>query len=96
MAELRPEQKAEIEVAQQMAARYHFDFVDLQDFKPDMELLRSISLELMLHYQFLPLERRNGNLVVGVANPTDLARLDELEMKLDCPLIVKVATPSQV
>ena len=96
MAELRPEQKAEIEVAQQMAARYHFDFVDLQDFKPDMELLRSIPLELMLHYQFLPLERQNGHLVVGVANPTDLARLDELEMKLDCPLIVKVATPSQV
>jgi type II secretory ATPase GspE/PulE/Tfp pilus assembly ATPase PilB-like protein len=88
--------KTEIAAAQQLAARYHFDFVDLRDCRPDTELLRSIPLDLMLHYQFLPLEAADHRLVIAIVDPTDLARLDELEMKLDRKLVIRVAAPSQV
>src|ERR1035437_10404969 len=79
-----------------MAGRYQFDFVDLRDSHPDVELLRTIPLELMLHYEFLPLEERDQRLVIVVGDPTNLARLDELEVKLDRQLVVRVAAPSQV
>jgi type IV pilus assembly protein PilB len=87
---------AEMKRAQELAFRYQFDFVDLRDFRPDLELLRSIPLELMLRYEFLPLEVRDHSLVVAVSDPTDLARLDELEMRLDRRLIIRVAAASQV
>jgi type IV pilus assembly protein PilB len=90
------EATAELERAQQLARRYEFDFVDLSDFKPDLELLRSIPLEYMVRYEFLPLGAADHQLAVAVVDPTDLARLDELETKLDRRLIVKVAAASQV
>jgi type IV pilus assembly protein PilB len=50
----------------------------------------------MLHYEFLPLEGDDHRLVIVVADPTNLRRLDELEVKLDRKLVVRVAAPSQV
>ena len=88
--------ETELERARELAERYRFGFVDLRDFRADMELLRSIPLELMVRYEFLPLEAPDHRLVVAVADPTDLARLDELEGKLDRRLVIKVAAPSQV
>ena len=88
---------AELEQAKELAQRYQFEFIDLREFRPDLELLRSIPLEYMVHYEFLPLEAPDHSLlVIAVADPTDLARLDELEAKLDRRLVVKVAAPSQV
>jgi len=96
MSEASSELGDERKRAQELARRYQFDFVDLDQFRPDPELLRSIPLELMLRYEFLPLEARNGQLVVAVSDPANLARLDELEMKLDRRLLIKVADPNQV
>jgi type IV pilus assembly protein PilB len=96
LEELSQELSDEIEQVRQLAARYHFDFVDLRECHPDGELLRTIPLEMMLHYQFLPLEAHDHQLVIVVGDPTDLSRLDELEMKLDRQLIIRVAPPSQV
>ncbi|HEV2177814.1 MAG TPA: GspE/PulE family protein [Terriglobia bacterium] len=86
----------ELEGARALAKRYRFDFADLRDFHIDPELLRSIPLDLMLHYEFLPLEAHDHALTVAVGDPTNLDRLDELEMKLDRRLTIKVAAASQV
>jgi type IV pilus assembly protein PilB len=86
----------ELESARQLAARYQFQFVDLRDSRPDTDLLRTIPLDLMLSYEFLPLEGDDHRLVIVVADPTNLTRLDELENKLDRKLVVRVAAPSQV
>jgi type IV pilus assembly protein PilB len=96
MAESTPDLQAEMELARQLAARYQFDFVDLRDARPDAELLRTLPLELMVRYQFLPLGTHDHQLEIAIGDPTDLARLDELEMKLDRRLIVRVAAESQV
>ena len=96
MLETTPDLQAELQQAQRLAERYQFDFVDLRDCRPDMDLLRSIPLEVMLRYEFLPLEMRDEQLVVAVSDPTDLARLDELEMKLDRRLVIRVAAATQV
>src|SRR6266567_8664724 len=96
MAETKPDLVAEMEQARAVAERYQFLFVDLSETPPDKELLRSIPLELMVHYEFLPLSAHDHKLVVAVADPSNLARLDELEMKLDRRLVVRVASPAQV
>jgi type IV pilus assembly protein PilB len=88
--------QAELKQAQELARRYQYEFVDLRNCKPDLELLRSIPLDLMLRYEFLPLEAHDHQLVVAVSDPTDLDRLEELEMKLDRRLIIRVSSPSQV
>src|ERR1700680_3391907 len=86
----------ELKRARELAARYQFEFVDLRECVPDSEILRSIPLDLMLRYEFLPLESHDHHLVIAVSDPTDLARLDELETKLGRRLVIKVAAPSQV
>jgi len=87
---------AELKRAEELAERYQFEFVDLRDCHPDPFLLHSIPLDLMVHYEFLPLAAEDHLLVVAVGDPTDLARLDELEMKLERRLVFKVAAHSQV
>jgi len=86
----------EMERAKELAERYRFSFVDLRDFPINQDLLRSIPLDLMVRYEFLPLEAQDHQLTVAVADPSNLDRLDELEMKLDRRLHVKVAAPSQL
>jgi type IV pilus assembly protein PilB len=86
----------ELANARQAAQRYRFEFVDLRDFRSDPDILRSIPLDLMLQYQFLPLEARDHQLTIAVGDPSDLARLDELAMRLDRQLVIRVAAPSQV
>ncbi len=96
MTQPGPEASAELAQAQALAERYHFEFVDLRDYHPDQELLRSIPLDLMVRYEFLPLATADHQLVVALADPSNLARLDELEMKLGRRLIIKVAPAGQV
>jgi len=86
----------ELEVARQLAARYRFPFVDLSQFILDKDLLSSIPLDLMVRYEFLPLQGENGDLTVAVGDPTNLERLDELETRLGRRLRVQVAALSQV
>ncbi|MBI1982683.1 MAG: type II/IV secretion system protein [Acidobacteria bacterium] len=96
MTETPSDLQTELKRAQELAERYQFEFVDLRDCKPDLELLRSIPLDLMLRYEFLPLEAHDHKLVVAVSDPTDLERLEELEMKLDRRLVIRVSSPTQV
>ena len=96
MTEAPLDVEKELEAARKLAERYRFDFVDLRECHPEVELLRSIPLDLMLRYEFLPLEAHDHQLVVALGDPTDLNRLDEIELKLDRHLVVKVAALSQV
>jgi type II secretory ATPase GspE/PulE/Tfp pilus assembly ATPase PilB-like protein len=82
--------------AQRLAEEYGFDFVDLDHFQVDHELFRNIPLELMIRYQFLPEKRENGHISVVVGDPTDVLKLDELELLLGAPLKVRVAAPSAI
>ena len=82
--------------AQRMAEQYGFDYVNLEHFVVDHELFRNIPLELMIRYQFLPEKRENGHIAVVVGDPTDVLKLDELELLLGAPLKVRVASPAAI
>src|SRR5437867_11402201 len=82
--------------AQRLADQYGFPFVNLEHFQVDHQLFRDIPLELMIRYQFLPERRENGHIAVVVGDPTDVLKLDELELLLGAPLKVKVASPAAI
>jgi type II secretory ATPase GspE/PulE/Tfp pilus assembly ATPase PilB-like protein len=82
--------------AQRVAEQYGFPYVDLEHFQIDHALFSSIPLDLMIRYQFLPERRENGHIVVVVGDPTDVLKLDELELLLGSPLKIKVASPAAI
>jgi type II secretory ATPase GspE/PulE/Tfp pilus assembly ATPase PilB-like protein len=82
--------------AQRMAEQYGFPYVDLEHFQVDHQLFRDVPLDLMIRYQFLPEKRENGHIAVVVGDPTDVLKLDELELLLGAPLKVKVASPAAI
>src|SRR5579863_725853 len=82
--------------ARELADRYCFKFVDLNNFQVDRQLLQSIPLDLMVKYEFFPLEDRDHSVTIAVSDPSGLQRLDELELKLGRHLNVKVAAASQL
>ena len=82
--------------AQRVAEQYGFPFVDLEHFQVDHQLFQDVPLELMIRYQFLPERRENGHIHIVVGDPTDVLRLDELELLLGSPLKVKVASPAAI
>jgi type II secretory ATPase GspE/PulE/Tfp pilus assembly ATPase PilB-like protein len=82
--------------AQRLASQYGFDFVDLDHFQVDHHLFQEIPLDLMIRYQFLPEKQENGHISVVVGDPTDVLKLDELELLLKSPIKVKVASPAAI
>ncbi len=82
--------------ARRLADQYGFPYVDLDHFQGDHQLFRDIPLDLMIRYQFLPEHRENGHIAVVVGDPTDVLKLDELELLLGAPLKVKVASPAAI
>jgi type II secretory ATPase GspE/PulE/Tfp pilus assembly ATPase PilB-like protein len=82
--------------ARQLAARYRREFVDMNEFRIDQELFRSIPADLMLRYGFVPLRRDGNSLVIVVSDPADLPMIDELAAVLRTPIKVTVGTPSSI
>src|SRR5687768_8735842 len=86
----------EAEAAQATATRYGLEYVDVARFRLDNDLLRSIPFDLMLRYHFIPEGRHDGRLAVVLADPTDVVKLDELEMLLGEPVEPKVGARTAI
>ena len=82
--------------ARAVAQRYYHEFVDLREVKIDHDLFHSIPVDLMFRYNFVPIQAQNGSLEIALADPRNLALIDELAVLLDKKLRVKVATLSQI
>jgi type II secretory ATPase GspE/PulE/Tfp pilus assembly ATPase PilB-like protein len=79
--------------ARELAARHGLEFVDLAAVRLDADLFHSIPFDLMLRYGFVPLAREAGRVVVAMKDPTEVGKLDELELQLGEPLEIRVASP---
>jgi type II secretory ATPase GspE/PulE/Tfp pilus assembly ATPase PilB-like protein len=87
---------AEQAEARHLAARYGLEYADLDHFRIDNELFRSIPADLMLRYGFVPFRRDGRALVIVVSDPSDLPMIDELEVLLATPLRVMVGPRSSI
>ncbi len=93
----RPQDPAqEAEQSRALAARYRCEFVDLAIARIDHELFRSIPVDLMFRYNFVPMHAEDETLEIALADPRNLNLIDELAILLNKKLRVKVATLSQI
>jgi type IV pilus assembly protein PilB len=91
-----PPEPTQVQRAQELAARYRCEFVDLSRQRIDSDLFRLIPVDLMFRYHFIPLEASNGTLTVAMADPSQFYVADELAVRLGQNVVVKVATQDQI
>jgi type IV pilus assembly protein PilB len=82
--------------AQALAGRLGLPYVDLASFRVDAELFRSIPVEWMLRYVFIPEKRTEKSLTIVCADPADVVKLDELELLAGLPLKLKVGSRTAI
>jgi len=84
------------QLAMALAEQFNLPYVELHDFRMDEEVLNSLPPEAIYRYRFVPLEITPDALVVAIADPSDVIKLDELELLLDRPLQIHIASESAI
>ncbi|MEJ2188995.1 MAG: GspE/PulE family protein [Acidobacteriota bacterium] len=90
------EDRKEEQQAAALAERLGLPFDPLEEFHVDADLFRTIPVEIMLRYHFLPLSSEGETLHVVMADPSDVVKLNEVELVLARPLEVAVAPAGRI
>jgi type IV pilus assembly protein PilB len=90
------EHRAELEQARRLAERYRLEFIDMDTFRIDQDLFRSIPADLMLRYNFVPYRRVGKTLEIVVSDPSNLPMIDELGVLLSTPIRAVVGPKSAI
>ncbi|MEO5656350.1 MAG: ATPase, T2SS/T4P/T4SS family, partial [Nitrospiria bacterium] len=72
----------EEQLAKALAEQWRLPYYSLEGFYLDQEFFKTVPVELMYRYPFIPYESREGVLTIVLADPTNLPLLDELELVL--------------
>jgi type IV pilus assembly protein PilB len=86
----------ELSRARDLARRYRCEFIDLKNFHIHHELFKSVPVDLMFRYNFIPLEHNDGALTIAIADPSRLMMIDEIGLLLNKRIVTKVATLGQI
>src|SRR2546427_12371842 len=64
---------SEEESARALAERYRLEYVDVASFAPDPEILKSVPVDLMFRYNFLPYRRPARTVLLRLCGPPPIA-----------------------
>ncbi|MBK5273547.1 MAG: Flp pilus assembly complex ATPase component TadA [Desulfuromonadales bacterium] len=84
------------QVAMALSEQFNLQYVDLKDFRMDEDILNTLPPEAIYRFRFVPLEMRSDALVVAISDPSDVIKLDELELLIDRPLQFMIASDAAV
>src|SRR5262249_16097052 len=79
-----------------LARRYRPEFVDLKNYNIQHELFRTVPVDLMFRYNFVPLEEKGDELTIAISDPSRLMMIDEVSLLLNKRVQTKVATLAQI
>ena len=82
--------------ARDLARRYRREFVDLKNYHIQHDLFRTVPVDLMFRYNFVPLEENGDELTIAVSDPSRLMMIDEIGLLLNKRVKEKVATLVQI
>src|SRR6202167_2015653 len=82
--------------AQMVTNRYRCDFDNIKNFCIQNALCRSVPVDMMFRYNFVPLEQLEDRLIIAVSVPSRLMILDEISGLLGQRITTRVATLSQI
>lgn len=86
----------EVTRSRALAERYQLPFIDLSDFRIDVELFKSIPAGLMYAYNFIPYRKVDDVLEIVIADPEVIMMADELEWRLGHRIRFLISTPSAI
>src|SRR6185437_6799455 len=69
---------------------------DLRDYHLVAELFKTVPVDLMFRYNFVPLEQNDSTLAIAIADPSKLMMIDEIGSLLDRRIKTRVATLTQI
>jgi type IV pilus assembly protein PilB len=84
------------QLALALSEQFNLNYVDLTDFKMSEEILNVLPPEAIYRFHFVPLEMTPEAFIVAVSDPSDVIKLDELELLLDRPLHIRIASESAI
>lgn len=87
---------SEEDLALALAEQFGLEFVDLSHYKIDEELLAMLPADFSHRFRIVPLQMDAETLIVAVSDPTDVLKLDELELLVDRQIQIRVATESAI
>lgn len=79
-----------------LAVQFGLEFTDLADFRLSEQLLNALPPDVMHRFNFVPVDTRGETLIIAVSDPTDVTKLDELELLLDRPIEIRLAPESVI
>jgi type IV pilus assembly protein PilB len=87
---------SEEDLAQALAEQFGFEYVDLKNHKLDDELIAALPADFIHRFHIVPLKMDANSLVVAVSDPTDVLKLDELELLVDRKVQIRVASEAAI
>jgi MSHA biogenesis protein MshE len=83
-------------ISESLAKQLHIPYINLKSYSLNLEVVRRLPENQARRYRALALEEHEGQLVVGMADPTDLLSFDELGRALKRNIDVAVVTEGQL
>lgn len=84
------------DISRTMAAQNGMDFVDLSTVAPPPDVIETMNLENARRYHAVPVQIRDGTLVVAISDPMDMEAADALSFILNRDVEFVCATPDAV
>ncbi|MCP3991739.1 MAG: Flp pilus assembly complex ATPase component [Actinomycetia bacterium] len=79
-----------------LAEQFGLEFIDLNERPLDVELAHQVSQALCRRHRGLPVYRRDGEVLVAMANPADVLALDDFRGAIRAPIRPVMAPPGQI
>jgi len=91
-----PKEDEDRKRATELADRLGLPFDDLSEYRGDPELFRQIPVDVMIRYQFVPVERQGDVVIVVMADPSNVLTVDEVELAIGAPVEVRVGPAARI
>ena len=86
----------EDDISEALSKQLNIPFINLKYYNTNLEIVRRLSESQVRRFRALALEERNGVLLVGMADPTDLFAFDELTRIFKSNIDLAVVTEGQL
>ncbi|OIR18239.1 type II secretion system protein E [mine drainage metagenome] len=87
---------SEDQISEGIAKQLNIPFINLKYYNVNLEIVRRLPENQARRFRAVALEERNGALLVGMADPTDLFAFDEIARLLKRDIDVAVVTEGQL
>ncbi len=86
----------EDQISETLAKQLNIPYINLKYYNPNLEVVRRLPENQARRFRALALEERNGMILVGMTDPTDLFAFDEIARLLKRDIDVAVVTEGQL